>query len=151
MQRRASRRVVIMCHCSFKQHMLLHHFTEAEVLKKLTLSKELIMVLFGYLKGFLEPTQCNNAIPPTTKLLAVLHFLGKVSLQVVAGEVVGVSPAFFLHLFTKTLQGFSQKASKYIQMHTTRHDSKQIKNDFYGIVDISNVMTVIDCTFFYSI
>lgn len=60
----------------FKQRTLLDDFPEVEVFTKFCLSKELIMLLFGELHPFLEPTTLHShVIPPITNLLAVLHFL----------------------------------------------------------------------------
>lgn len=50
------------------------------------------MLLFGELHPFLEPTNLHShAIPPINELLAVLHFLGNASYQMVAGELAGLS------------------------------------------------------------
>lgn len=71
----------------FAQRTLLDGFAEVEDLRKCCLTKELLL-LYMRLRVVLETTtQQSHAIHGTTMLLAVLHFFGKASYQIVAGDV----------------------------------------------------------------
>lgn len=84
---------------NFPERTLLDDFSNREGLQTFRLTKELIIMLYVRLQIFLETTtQRSHVIPGMTKLLAVLHFLGKASYHMVAGDVVGVSQASFSHV-----------------------------------------------------
>ncbi|KAM4748778.1 LOW QUALITY PROTEIN: putative nuclease HARBI1 [Rhinophrynus dorsalis] len=118
--------------------------SDRDILKRFRLNQEAIMALYQQMANDLDPlTGRINSIPGLVKLLAFLHFLATGSFQSVSAVVIGMSQLSFSRCLS-VLQ-VMPLVYEYISFPKQRPAWQELKEDFYRIAGMPNVLGAIDC------
>ncbi|MBN3292022.1 HARB1 nuclease, partial [Polypterus senegalus] len=122
-----------------------------------TVSDDFLLGTFGFPREFIyylvemlsetlsRPTQRSRAISPEVQILAALGFYTSGSFQTRMGDAIGISQASMSRCVTSVTKALVEKASEFIVMSRDEATIQQIKEEFYRVAGMPNVLGVVDC------
>ncbi|XP_052271216.1 putative nuclease HARBI1 isoform X2 [Dreissena polymorpha] len=124
----------------------LNVLTEQEIQRKYRLSKTQIYTVHELIKDDISP-QCNRSHPLSsmTKLLITLQFLAKSEFYSEGGMTHGVSRSSVCKSIWQVLKALDRRLNTVV-FPTSERELVQVKQKFFGIAGIPNVIGAVDCT-----
>ncbi|XP_030071483.1 putative nuclease HARBI1 [Microcaecilia unicolor] len=111
------------------------------------LSRTAIYELYQEIRDDIDPTTVrSHAVPGLVKLLVVLQFFATGTFQHVLGGNSGVDQSTVSRNLTQVLRTLKKCVCKHIAFPTGEEERRRIKQDFYKIAGMPNVLGAIDCT-----
>ncbi|XP_041423619.1 putative nuclease HARBI1 [Xenopus laevis] len=131
----------------FNKRTILDNLTNEEIKLRYRFGRAAILDLHSKLKPYLDPqTKRNHAISGIGKLLATLHFLASGSFQTTVSAVSGCSQPTFSKILNQVLAGITSLAPQLLHYNMSTNNLCRIKEDFYAMAHMPNVIGAIDCT-----
>ncbi|XP_041420063.1 putative nuclease HARBI1 [Xenopus laevis] len=131
----------------FNPRTVMDNLTDEEIRLRYRLGRTAITELYEKIKHYMEPkTKRSHAIPGISKLLATLHFLASGSFQTTISACSGFSQPTFSQTLKHVLDGICSLTPELLHYDMSPANLAKIKNDFYTIAEMPNVIGAIDCT-----
>ncbi|XP_072000005.1 putative nuclease HARBI1 isoform X2 [Engystomops pustulosus] len=130
----------------FRERTGMEGLTDEEVVERFRLTKRTIVDLYELIRVDIDPlTQRSHAIPGIVKLLNCLHFFSTGSFQTKASAIGGVSQSTFSRFLVPVIQALKKHVHTFIGFPSNKEEWHQLKNGFYSVAGIPNVLGVLDC------
>ncbi|XP_030045768.1 putative nuclease HARBI1 [Microcaecilia unicolor] len=131
----------------FRPRLVLENMSDRKIVDDYHLSRTAIYELYQEIRHDIDPnTARSHAVPGMLKLLTVLQFLATGTFQHVLGGNSGVDQATVSRHLAQVLHAMKKCAHKHIAFPTGEDEQRVIKQDFYKIAGMPNVLGAIDCT-----
>ncbi|XP_005986992.1 putative nuclease HARBI1 [Latimeria chalumnae] len=121
-------------------------------------SDEYLLSVYGFPRQFIDylvdllrntltrPTQRSRAIAPETQILAALGFYTSGSFQTRMGDAIGISQASMSRCVSNVTEALVERAPDFISFPADEASQQRIKDVFYRLAGMPNVLGAIDCT-----
>ncbi|XP_030048052.1 putative nuclease HARBI1 [Microcaecilia unicolor] len=131
----------------FRQRLVLEHMSDRKIVDDYRLTRTAIHQLYHEIRDDIDPTtHRSHAVPGLAKLLTVLQFLATGTFQHVLGGNSGVDQATVSRHLSQVLHALKKCVRQHIAFPTGEKEQRRVKQDFYKIARLPNVLGAIDCT-----
>ncbi|XP_030062899.1 putative nuclease HARBI1 [Microcaecilia unicolor] len=131
----------------FRQRLVLEHMSDRKIVDDYRLTRTAIYQLYHEIRDDIDPTtHRSHAVPGLAKLLTVLQFLATGTFQHVLGGNSGVDQATVSRHLSQVLHALKKYVRQHIAFPTGEEEQRRVKQDFYKIARLPNVLGAIDCT-----
>ena len=125
----------------------LDHLSDAEVLRNYRFTRQTIFLLTDAFAPDLEhPTRRNYSLSSQLQLLIGLRFFATGAPHHVFAEMFGVERSTISRVITDVIRVLVSKAADYIVFPTDGDSLRTVKQQFYQLCNIPNVIGALDCT-----
>eukprot|EP00745_Piridium_sociabile_P032193 TRINITY_DN54078_c0_g1_i4.p1 TRINITY_DN54078_c0_g1~~TRINITY_DN54078_c0_g1_i4.p1 ORF type:complete len:286 (+),score=33.99 TRINITY_DN54078_c0_g1_i4:34-891(+) len=92
-----------------------------------------------------HPLPRHGSLPPLSQLMIALRFYATGSMQIVVGDLFGVSKRTVGRIIDRVSKAFSVRLNEYVRLPVQR-DADRSMDGFYAMANFPNVVGCIDCT-----
>ncbi|XP_030065240.1 putative nuclease HARBI1 [Microcaecilia unicolor] len=118
--------------------------SDRKIVDDYRLSRTAIYELYQEIRADLDPTTArSHAVPGLVKLLIVLQFFATGTFQHVLGRNSGVDQSTVSRHLTQVLRALKKCVRKHIAFPRGEEERRRIKQDFYKIAGMPNVLGVL--------
>ncbi|XP_072000217.1 putative nuclease HARBI1 [Engystomops pustulosus] len=131
----------------FRERFEFHTLLDEEVVRQFRLDRTTIQDLYEKLKDLCDrKTKRSHAQKGLYKLLTVLYYLASASFQHCVASRFGISQPTFSRNLHEIVGLLNNLAATYIKFPSNEEEIKKMKDEFYQIAGMPNVISLIDCT-----
>ena len=125
----------------------LEEYDDEELRKRYRLSRELIQDLCNLIGRQLEPkTRRNKAIPAVNQICCALRYYATGIFQSVVGDGLGIHRTSVSLIIARVTNALCRLTDRYIKFPISAEDQQRVKEEFFAIAGMPNVLGAIDGT-----